>query len=351
MGAFLAIFPDLWSMPPHGSRPRVVSQLEQGFRRSKITKRPPVEYPRSAVYPASETKCDWGESDSPTFEEILRTGRFFSSANVSFLKPVLQGDVAFDISGSAGQFHGNFEYDSNSASQFSLGFESQTGPGVSVNYWEFDGASETASWTSADVSFGQTIINLGGVLGGRQFAAFEFDDTVTDALDVQRIEASFFKDIKFKVSRMSGRFGFQWIEINRQTNAFLTNVFCNTGGWEGADQFQGAGPTFGFDYFRPIGHTKIEFLASGDCGLSFGHRDKVVNDASGNVFQNVGDDEFLTNLNLFMGAQYVISRGGNRCFYLRSGLDYQAWLGADNTTASNSDFGLRGFSLTLGYNR
>ena len=399
-GTFQAMSPDRWSMPPRGSRPRVVSQSgelksqtasnltkkfkvasksrdaelkvpakktsdsywsqagidissEQGFRRSEITKRPPVEYPRSAVYPASETKCDWGESDSPTFEEILRTGRFFSSANVSFLKPVLQGDVAFDISGSAGQFHDNFEYDYNSASQFSLGFESQTGPGVSVNYWEFDGASETASWTSADVSFGQTIINLGGVLGGRQFAAFEFGDTVTvtDALDVQRIEASFFKDIKFKVSRMSGRFGFQWIEINRQTNAFFTDFFGNTGGWEGADQFQGAGPTFGFDYFRPIGHTKIEFLASGDCGLSFGHRDKVVNDTSGNVFQNVGDDEFLTNLNLFMGAQYVISRGGNRCFYLRSGLDYQAWLGADNTTASNSDFGLHGFSVTLGYNR
>jgi hypothetical protein len=236
---------------------------------------------------------------------------------------------------------------------FSLGFESQAGLGISVSYWEFDGASETASWTSADVSFHQTIINLGGVLGGRQFAVFELGDTVTvtDALDVQRIEASFFKDIKFKVSRMSGRFGFQWIEINRQTNALNTDDFGRTGGWEGADQFRGAGPTFGFDYFRPIGHTKIEFLASGDSGLSFGHRDKVVNDTSGNVFQNVGDDEFLTNLNLFMGAQYVISRGGNRCFYLRSGLDYQAWLGAGNTTASNSDFGLHGFSVTLGYNR
>ena len=111
------------------------------------------------------------------------------------------------------------------------------------------------------------------------------------------------------------------------------------------------GPTFGFDYFRPIGHTKIEFLATGDVGLIFGHRDKVVKDTSGFVFQNIGDDEFLTNLNLFMGAQYVISRGGNRSFYLRTGLDYQAWLGMNHTTASNSNLGLRGFSLTFGYNR
>jgi hypothetical protein len=411
-GTFQTMSPDRWSMPPRGSRPRVVSQsgelksqtasnltkkfkvasksrdaelkvpakktsdsywsqagidisLEQGFRRSEITKRPSVDFSPPVGYPAAE--CDWGESGSPTFEEILRTGRFFSSANVSFLKPVLQGDVAFDISGSAGQFHDNFEYDYNSASQFSLGFESLAGPGINVSYWEFDGASETASWTNPDVNHNLQTIDFGGLLGGRGISTRGFDDTVTvtDALDIQRIEASFYKDIKFKVSRMSGRFGFQWIEINRQTNALYAETFFEGGEthtWAGADQFQGAGPTFGFDYFRPIGHTKIEFLASGDCGLSFGHRDKVVKvvvnadfdngfETPDIVFQNGGDDEFLTNLNLFMGVQYVISRGGNRCFYLRSGLDYQAWLGADNTTASNSDFGLRGFSVTLGYNR
>ena len=75
---------------------------------------------------------------------------------------------------------------------------------------------------------------------------------------------------------MGGRFGFQWVEINRQTNASFTDVGGSTVAWEGKDQFQGAGPTFGFDYFRPIGHTKIEFHASGDFGLIFGQRDKVV---------------------------------------------------------------------------
>lgn len=341
-----------------GSRLSGSFPLDLGFRRSEITKRPSVDFSPPAAYPAAE--CDGGKSNSPGLEEIIRTGRFLSSANVSFLKPVLQGDVAFNTSGSAGQIHENFEYDYNSASQFSLGFESQAGPGINVSYWEFDGASETASWTNPDVNNNLQTIDFGGLLGGRQISTRGEGDTVTvtDALDIQRIEASFYKDIKFKVSRMSGRFGFQWIEINRQTNALYAETFFAGGEtitWAGADQFQGAGPTFGFDYFRPIGHTKIEFLASGDCGLSFGHRDKVVNvvvnETPDVVFQNGGDDEFLTNLNLFMGVQYVISRGGNRCFYLRSGLDYQAWLGADNTTASNSDFGLRGFSLTLGYNR
>lgn len=337
-----------WSTHVSGS-----SSLDLGFRRPEITKRPTVEYPPSNAYSDSDSKCEYGKTDSPTLEEILRTGRYFGSANVSFLKPVLQGDIAYETSGSAGQFQDNFEYDYSTASQFSVGFESQAGPGVSINYWEFDGVSDAASWTSGDVSSGETIVGLGGVLGGRQFTVFDFNDTVTvnDSLDVQSIEASLFKEMKFKVSRMGGRLGFQWVEINRQTNATFTDVGGSTVAWEGKDQFQGAGPTFGFDYFRPIGHTKIEFHASSDFGLIFGQRDKVVRDNFGAINQNLSDDEFFTNLDLFLGAQYVISRGGNRCFYFRSGLDYQAWLGADNETASDSDFGLRGFSFTLGYNR
>ncbi|MCP4480663.1 MAG: hypothetical protein GY818_21470 [Planctomycetaceae bacterium] len=329
------------------------SALDLGFRRPEITRRPTVEYSPSSASFASDSRCDCGETDSPTLEEILRTGRYFGSANVSFLKPVLQGDIAYETSGSAGRFQDNFEYDYSTASQFSVGFESQAGPGFSINYWEFDGVSDAASWTSGDVSSGETIVGLGGVLGGRQFTVFDFNDTVTvnDSLDVQSIEASLFKEMKFKVSRMGGRLGFQWVEINRQTNASFTDVGGSTVAWEGKDQFQGAGPTFGFDYFRPIGHTKIEFHASSDFGLIFGQRDKVVRDNFGAINQNLSDDEFFTNLDLFLGAQYVISRGGNRCFYFRSGLDYQVWLGADNEIASNSDFGLRGFSLTLGYNR
>ena len=335
------------------SRASRSSALELGFRRPEITRRPTVEYSPSNASSASDSRCDCGETDSPTLEEILRTGRYFGSANVSFLKPVLQGDIAYETSGSAGQFQDNFEYDYSTASQFSVGFESQAGPGFSINYSEFDGVSDAARWTSGDVSSGETIVGLGGVLGGRQFTVFDFNDTVTvnDSLDVQSIEASLFKEMKFKVSRMGGRLGFQWVEIDRQTNASFTDVGGGTVAWEGKDQFQGAGPTFGFDYFRPIGHTKIEFHASSDFGLIFGQRDKVVRDNFGATNQNLSDDEFFTNLNLFLGAQYVISRGGNRCFYFRSGLDYQAWLGADNETASDSDFGLRGFSFTLGYNR
>ena len=53
-----------------------------------------------------------------------------------------------------------------------LGFESQAGPGVSINYWEFDGVSDAASWTSGDVSSGETIVDLGGfwVAGSSPFS-------------------------------------------------------------------------------------------------------------------------------------------------------------------------------------
>lgn len=333
--------------------PATKSPLNQGFRRPEITRRPNVECQPSSGHSGLESECDLDKTDSPSLEEILRTGRYFGSANVSFLKPVLQGDLAFQTSGAAGQFQNNFDYSYSTASQFNFGFESKAGPGVSVNYLEFNGTSEASSWVSPNISMGETNVDLGGVLNGIQLSDFDLNDTVTvnDLLDVQSIEASFFKEVKFKISRMGGRVGFQWVEIERQTNASVAADGSTTIEWEGKTQFQGAGPTFGLDYFRPIGHTKIEFLASGDLGLIFGQRDKILTDSAGIVFQNEGDDEFLTNLNLFLGAQYVISRGGNRCFYLRSGLDYQAWIGADNPTASNSDFGLRGFSLTLGYNR
>jgi hypothetical protein len=168
---------------------------------------------------------------------------------------------------------------------------------------------------------------------------------------VDSINASFFKQVQLPISRINGRFGFQWATVRQFMNATLSDSGGTIAELRTRSDLQGFGPSFAIEYFRPIGHTKLEIVTSVGGSLLFGQRDQFVQNSQTGDFNRIGADEFLTTADLLTGVQYTKMVAENRGFFARLGLNYQTWMGGGTAVEPEGDFGLRGFSFTLGYNR
>ena len=111
------------------------------------------------------------------------------------------------------------------------------------------------------------------------------------------------------------------------------------------------GPKFGFEYYRPVGHTKLEFITTLGVGILFGQRDQFIGNTVSNDFSRVGADELITTFDLGTGVQYKKLIAENRAFFVRAGFLYQSWLGGGSAIDAQDDFGVRGISFSVGYNR
>jgi hypothetical protein len=105
------------------------------------------------------------------------------------------------------------------------------------------------------------------------------------------------------------------------------------------------------EYFRPMGHTKLEFIAAAGGAVLFGRRDQFVQNTDSNDLSRIGADEFVTTINFLSGIQYKKMTAENRAYYARLGYSFQTWIGGGTAVDAQGDFGLRGFSFTVGYNR
>ncbi|MEM9943579.1 MAG: hypothetical protein AAF939_18595, partial [Planctomycetota bacterium] len=116
-------------------------------------------------------------------------------------------------------------------------------------------------------------------------------------------------------------------------------------------EIEAYGPRFLFEYFRPVGHTKIEFVTSFGTSVMFGDRNQFVVNTVDGVSSQLQGNEFLTILDFFSGIQFNKNIAEKRSFFGRVGVDYSTWIGGGTAGDPQGDFGLRGFSFTLGYNR
>ena len=111
------------------------------------------------------------------------------------------------------------------------------------------------------------------------------------------------------------------------------------------------GPKLLLEYYRPVGHTKMEFMTTFGASVLFGDRNQsVVNTVTGEV-SNIQANEFITTLDFFGGIQYRKFFAEKRAFFARAGLNFQTWIGGGTAVNPQDDFGMRGFSVLLGYNR
>ncbi len=330
---------------PFSSEP---SLYEKGFRSMEPTYRP--ESWDSGQSFAFEQK----KSDYPPLSEILRTGRYFVMTEWQFLRPQITALGGITIDSGSERRTRTLDYEQESAPRFRAGFESRFGPGVEFEYFQFDHDSRSLDAFSSvsDSVFTQVELPTLGASSQLQSTAANQQLSTRHDLELHSLGMSFFKEFKLPKARMNGTFGWRYVSIAQtQLSRLENNSGIELARLAHSTDFRGLGPRFGFEYYRPIGHTKLEFIGTFNTSLLFGNRDQIVFNTQQGYDERLGANEFVANFDIFGGAQYVKPIGENRAVYARLGVITQTWLGGGNGAQADGHFGLRGLSFAVGWNR
>jgi hypothetical protein len=316
-----------------------------------------------AGYPTTRnhTILDQGElfdnenkkKEFPPFKEIIATGRFFGSAELAFLRPHFVGNTAFSIDGPEFSQSIPFDFDNETAPHLRFGFESKYGPGFEFNYFTLNANSESVSQSFDGVSSVNTIAAITGPNRFSQLSADSVGQTLdaNHSFEIETYGFNVFKDIQFKVTKMGGRFGFIYANVAQSLEASVTDGGGVVDTLNSTSDFRGFGPQVGLDYYRPVGHTPLEFVTSVTGAGLFGRRDQFVNNTAGLVERRFGADEFMAKLDLRTGLQYKKTVAENRAVFARLSFVHQTWLGGGTAVDPTGDFGLKGVTFGVGYNR
>ncbi len=291
------------------------------------------------------------KKEYPPLSEILKTGRYFGSAGVRFVRPHFQNNTGILTSSDSFVEGITLDHDFETTPHYRFGFESKFGPGIEFDYFRFNKTSNQAQFSSTGTVTGQIAQDPGRGLS--PFGAFNAGETLsaTHTLNFETFGVSFFKEVKLPISRINGRFGLQYVSIAQNLDATLADATGEIGLYNSRFDFRGFGPKFTLEYYRPIGHTKLEFVTTASGAVALGRRDEFVDNSIGQGFSRAGADELLTSVEFFSGVQIKKGFAENRSVFARFGTTYSTWLGGGTANDPQSDFGLRGFTLDVGYNR
>ncbi len=310
------------------------------------------------------TALDWLENGQqfpheaqqyhPPLSEILKTGRYFGSVEWQLLQPHWQNNTAL-VRSSPGSFSSEpFNWTYESAPQIRAGFESCNGPGVELDYWQFDHDSSSVIGVSDGLTgITSSLPEIAAGTFNMLSATAAGERLVTQqGLELHSAGLSFFKEMKLPVSRIAGTVGLRYLSLAQQAEAIRLDAGGNeTGRLEHITDFRGFGPRIRFDYLRPIGHTKFEAIGSFGSSLLFGNRDQFVTNSLAGDFSRTNADELVTTVEAALGVQYVKHLGENRCAFVRLTYQSQTWLGAGTATDATGDLGFRGLGFSVGTNR
>ena len=333
-------------MQPHPLMSTPNFRHDLGFRSATPTIRHPGTFDTGEKFDFEDKKKQY-----PPLSEILKTGRYFYSAGVRFVRPHFQNNTGIITKSSSFVEGITLDHDFEIGPHYRFGFESKFGPGIEFDYFRYDETSNESQFTSNGGVTGEVPQVPGRGLGA--FGAFNAGETLsaTHTFDFETFGVSFFKEVKLPISRINGRFGLQYVSIAQNLDATLTDATGEIGTYNSRFDFRGFGPKFTLEYYRPIGHTKLEFVTSGSGAVALGRRDEFVDNSLGQGFSRVGADELLTSIEFFTGVQFKKQTAENRAIFARFGTTYSTWLGGGTANDPQSDFGLRGFTFDIGYNR
>lgn len=319
-----------------------------GHRSINATTRNPGVWDNGEKFDFEDKKKEY-----PPFSEIMATGRYFGSASTLYLQPAFQTNTAITTLGPTFGQSFAFDFDYEVAPQFRFGFESKYGPGFEINYWQYDEASTPISFVSNGTVAGETSTWMLGPSRWSRLVAANAGDVLdaSHTLDIEAINLMLFKEIKFPISRLNGSFGLQYVSIAQTLDATVTNGGAIVGQLTSNTDMRAYGPRFMFEYYRPLGHTKLELITRFGGSVMFGERDQFVQNTTSSDFSRVGADEFLTTSEFYVGGQYKKMTAENRGYFVRVGYQYQSWLGGGTAVDAHEDFGLRGFVFGVGFNR
>jgi len=252
------------------------------------------------------------KKEYPGLGEILATGRYFGSFSTLFLQPSFQQNsviTQFNSSADAATFASSesLDFDYETAPRFRVGFESEFGPGVELDYWQFDQGSNISSFTSNGLDSGQLSSGLFGPSSLTTLTAVNAGDTLSaiHSIDIETFSVTFFKEIKFPISRLNGIFGFQYASVFQELDAELTDAGGN--------------------------------LTGAIRSTSDGERDQIVTNLGSPAVNRFGADEFVLTSDFYGGVQWKKLTAENRGYFVRIGVTHQSWVGGGSAVSSESN--------------
>ena len=292
--------------------------------------------------------------DYPPFKEIIATGKFFYNAEVNALRPSFLGNTGLSVDGAEFSESQPFDFATTYAPLIKFGFESQYGPGVELSYFNVTENANTLGATNSGTGSVASIASVTGPGRLERIGADNVGETLTadHSFELETIGLNFFKELKFPISRLNGKFGFVYANVAQSLLVDVTDATgASTGQLINTTDFRGYGPQFALEYFRPVGHTPLTLVTSfGGKGL-FGRRDQFVNNDAGLVQRRFGADEFITVIDFAGGVQLKKLVADGRYWTAKVGYLHQTWLGGGTAVDPQGDFGISGFTFGIGYNR
>ncbi len=311
---------------------------------------PPAVEPEPTAYELRKNQ----DKKSPSLPEILNKGRYFGAAEVLWMSPRFLGGTALTrttgTSVAAEPFHFAYSY----SPRFNFGFESEQGPGVEFEYWNFNDRSDIAQMTSDGLTAGQTSVYLLGPERWSRISADAAGETlsVVHELKAQSFDMVFFKEMEFKVSRINGFLGLHYATLTHLLRAQVTDALnAPISELLSQSEFEGFGPTIGIEYLRPVGHTKLEMLGGIKVSTLLGERNQLVQNSATLDFNRFGADELLSGLDGHIGVQYMHHLTEHRTIFARTTFEAQHWIGGGSPIDPTSDFGVYGMTFGVGVNR
>lgn len=329
-------------------------QNQSNFR-PELGQRSPEQTVR--YFGANESTLYHGFEDKstppPRIRETLSTGRYFVSATAMYLKPAFNTNTAITNLGPGIGEATPFDFDYESAPAIRFGFESKKGQGIELNYWRYDESSNVARFTQTGTN---SAIISSQILGSGRWTNLSAANpgeslSAVHSMNVDSIGATLFKQYRMSDSRLVGRFGLRWIDVKQTLGASLSNGAATLGQLNSRSDLRGFGPSCGLEYHHRIGKTRLELVTTAGGALLFGQRDQFIQNTLEGSFDRIGADEFLSTADLLAGLAYRKQVGENQSYFAQLGITYQTWIGGGTGTTPEGDFGLHGFSFSLGYNR
>ncbi|MEZ6095446.1 MAG: Lpg1974 family pore-forming outer membrane protein [Pirellulaceae bacterium] len=290
----------------------------------------------------------------PPMKEIIATGRFFGMGEAWLMRPYFNNNTAGRIQGP--NFGESFQADHafETAPRIRLGFESKYGPGAELQLFQFDHNSNPIFMTSDGINQAIASVDAAGFGSPITLATSNAGEQmeISQALEVNSFLFAVFKEAKLPISRINGMMGMRYASIAQEYHARLLDGASNQlATLDNVTDFRGYGPYFGIEYYRPVGHTKLELLASAAGSLLLGNRDQSVNQNGSFVSRRTGIDEVVTTFDVLTGIQYAYHYAENRSYYARLAYQSQVWLNGGAPSSPSDDFGFRGVAFAVGFNR
>ena len=291
------------------------------------------------------------KSQSPTLKEIIKDGAVYGSSRTMFVEPIFLGNDGITVNG-ARSFSEPIDFGFEPAFQYNVGFESKQGPGFNLNYFALDANSDDLNVFSDGTNTVATSVDLigAGLTSSLSTSVAGESVNLVSDLEIHRVGADFFKDIKMPRSRLRGIVGFEYISINQGLRAQVMNGGSVTDSLFSRMDLRAFGTKIGAEYRRPIGHTKIEMIGALSATTFFGHRDHVVSNSQTGDFVSLGGDELLANFNSQIGAQWTNKVTDITRTFVRVSVYTDIWLGGGSATNPSGDLGLYGIMFGMGLN-